>query len=148
MVEIMIPTPATALLKEIGRFIGIEALDFNNDGLCLLQLQEKHPLIVRHDKEADRIVILVEVSTLEEISSDLFAKILGFNFIRTATPGPWIALEEKSNILFLADEYPLEAAHSEKLRDRLALFFEQYLAFQRLCSSEVIETMLEEKEQA
>ena len=140
--------PATRLLHEIGKFVGIKDLAFDNEDFCFLELQEKFTFMVRLDRKLGRLVILAEFATPEQISGELFASILSFNALRVSTPGPWIALNEESNTFFLADDFFVQVVEPEEFQERMTLFFEQYLACQGLLNGETLEALLEEREKS
>ena len=96
---------ATQLLKDVGNFVGIEEVRFNEEGFCVLQLQDQFAFILRHDQESERLVMIAEFARPEQISQELFSSILSFHFLRIAQPGPWIVYDQETKALCLADEF-------------------------------------------
>ncbi|MBX9578604.1 MAG: type III secretion system chaperone [Chthoniobacterales bacterium] len=138
----MITDFSEELLKEIGDFIGIEEISFNQDGFCILQLQDQFAFILRHDQETERFIMIAEFATLKKISSNLFSSILSFHFLRIAQPRPWIALDQETGVLFLAEEFYLQATTKENFKERLVQFFEEYMNCQGLFNAETVEDLL------
>ncbi len=136
---------ATQLLKDVGNFVGIEEVRFNEEGFCVLQLQDQFAFILRHDQESERLVMIAEFARPEQISQELFSSILSFHFLRIAQPGPWIAYDQETKALCLADEFFLQVITKERFQERLEYFFENYLNCQGLFSAEAIDDLLEKK---
>lgn len=134
---------ATYLLKQIGTFVGIDNLEFDAEGYCILQLQDQFAFIITVDQTRQRLVIIAEFATPKDISSELFSSILSFNSVRIAHSGPWIALDENTKAFLLADEFFVSLTDPAAFEERLIQFFDQYLSCQDLLNGETVETILE-----
>lgn len=130
------------LLKELSQFLGIEDVTFNEEGFCLLELQDQFLLVIRFDKEQQRLVIAAEMETPTTLSKELLSSILAFNFQRMAVSGAWMALDHDTGTLFLADEFLISIMEADAFRKRLERFFQQYLTCQGLFNEEAIAASL------
>jgi len=119
---------AQEFLNVISQFVGLPGLSFDEDGFCQLQFQDQF-LFTAHSHE-QRLVITAELDPPPTLSSELFASILTFNGLRVTTPGAWIALQEETGTLFLADDFHLLNIETELWKARLTLFFKHYFTCQ------------------
>jgi hypothetical protein len=139
------------LLQEVALFFGLEELSFDEEGYCMLQIEEQWNLILRHDTEYQRFLLMGKMQLPEKPSLALYEALLQFNFQKAAQPGPWIGLDANKEQLFLLDAISLELAEKDHsvFSKRFRLFIEQYLATQGLFGLETWEELaansLEEK---
>lgn len=135
----------TELIQVLEQFFGIEEISFDAQGLYSLRLQDRDVLMIRHDVEKKRLVMAVELGKMNSLSQDVLAAALAFNFNRIATSGAWLSLDNETKTLFLADEFFLEIIEKELFRERLFLFFQNYLTCQGIFSEEAIEALLKKE---
>lgn len=133
------------LLQEISCFIGIDGIALDEEGFCMLQLQEQFLFILRFDQGQQRLVIAAEIETPVELSQKIVTSALAFNFQRMAAPGPWISLDSNTGALFLADAFSIGNIEAEIFQNRLKQFFQHYLACQGLFNEETAAVLLKEE---
>lgn len=137
----------TEWIKELEVVFGIENISFDAQGLCSFRLQDRDILMLRHDAEKKRLVIAVEIKKSTPLSQHLLVAALSFNFNRLAISGAWLSLDNETKTLFLADEFFLEIMERDTFRERLLLFFKNYLACQGIFSEEAVAALLQKESQ-
>lgn len=123
-------------LQELSDFIGIEGVTLDADGICTLEFQDEFLFILRFNKNLRRLVLIAEIAASVKNSAEVFSSALLFNALRIAAPGPWVSLDPNTRTLFLADDFLINDMTLAEFRERLAQFFEQYLACQGLLGEE------------
>jgi hypothetical protein len=135
----------TEILKEIGLFLGTEEISFDDEGFCMMQLQDQFAFVIRVDQKLQRIVIAAEIAKPTTLSKELLIKALSFNFNRMGFSGAWMAIDAETKALFLADEFLLAAMEITDIRKRLGSFFQHYLTCQGFYNDEALVALLEKE---
>jgi hypothetical protein len=114
-------------LKHIGAFLGIADLAFDAEGLCLLDVDDRHALIVRRDAEHRRVIVMIEIGKLDDsIEPEVYRSLLELNLLQTLEPGPGLGLEPASKRLFLFRCIPYADADVSTIHQLMTGLFECY----------------------
>ena len=116
------------MLGVIGQYFDIPEIDFDEEGLCFLDIDTdenyKHVLVVRRDDQHCRIVLMVELAdNLAESQGGMFKAALAFNFMQTDEPMPSMGMDDEKGSLFLFQIFPLSDYSEGKMLEKIGSFF-------------------------
>ena len=91
---------AEQLMNELSKVLGID-LAFEEDGNCLIMLEDKYSLCIKKDDDNDRIILLGNVADElpDPVDYSLVTDLLDFGMAPVLTGGPAIGRDPVSGIL-------------------------------------------------
>ena len=91
---------AEQLMNELAKVLGID-LAFEEDGNCLIMLEDKYSLCIKKDDDNDRIILLGNVADElpDPVDYSLVTDLLDFGMAPVLTGGPAIGRDPVSGIL-------------------------------------------------
>jgi hypothetical protein len=100
---------AGALIRALGRAVGIDALCFDDGGTCTLSMDET-VLALELDEGEDRLVLHAGLGSLRaEGQAELFARLLEGNLFWKATHGATLTLDHREDRALLMRVIPLNS---------------------------------------
>ena len=116
------------MLGKIGQHLNIPELDFDEEGLCFLEIDteenNKHVLIIRRDHQHRRLVIMVELSSdPAALNVGLLKAALSFNFAQTLEHMPSMGMDDENGSLFLFQCFPLSDYSEGRMVEEIDTFF-------------------------
>ncbi len=84
--------------------IDLPDLAFDEEGLCLLELADEIPVVLKNDSARHRIVLVAVLGEMEELASDVSKTLLGWNLQRREQFCPWIAWDEQESRIVMGEE--------------------------------------------
>ena len=116
------------MLGKIGQYLNIPELDFDEEGLCFLEIDteenKKHLLFIRRNDEHRRLVIMVELySDCAASNMGLLKAALSFNFAQTLEPMPSMGMNDENGSLLLFQCFPLSEYSEGGMVEEIDRFF-------------------------
>lgn len=114
------------LIGEFGASIGIPDLEFDEDGLCHIRIDESYPITFRRDDERHRLstIGLISDSLPASLDGDFVRDILVANIAPLREDGPAIGVEPTSGTVVLYRNVPLSNLDMHSFQQMLGNFIE------------------------
>lgn len=105
---------AVGLLDRLGKAMGMETLEFDDDGACVLCLDETILIHIECPPEGETLVVSAYLGALPETNREsAYRTLLAGNFGWNATGGATIGLDETSDTLALMRMLSVEQTDDE-----------------------------------
>lgn len=91
------------LISEAGRILGFDDLALDEEGCCVLQIDEKITLTIEYADETEDIRIYAQVGNYSpDNEQEIFKAILEANFLWTGTGGATLSINSKERSVYIA----------------------------------------------
>lgn len=111
------------LLSAFGRSVGLPEIEFNEDGLCILDMDEKLVLTIRENLPAEHWTLLGLLGEFpEDMPEGFYRSLLAFNYDLADRGGPTIGLDPQTDMVMLCRTFPLRDADLEVFSETLSRF--------------------------
>ena len=115
---------AQAVLEAFGRQVGLEGLGFDDDGFCVLAIDDKTVINIEHDAPRERLLLYSLIGTPAGDLAAAYGVILRANYLGVETKGPTFGLRPADGALVLSQFLPLATLDPPSFESALQNFVE------------------------
>lgn len=113
------------VIELVRRHFDLEDIQFDENGLCSLSLDDTKLLLLTWDEELSRICLNAEVRTAQDADGTALLKAaLSFNLVSAFRGGPVFSMDEDTSTLFLT--WSVVPGSESSLQHDLDTFFDTY----------------------
>ena len=109
-----------SLLSRVGELIGMHNLTADDDGYCLLRIDDQLDLSIEFDEDTESAILSATCGVLPEPPSPaLLAEIIMANYYWIGSGGGTLALNGRNRTLYLQFREPMAQLDAPRLKDLL-----------------------------
>ena len=109
-----------ALLSRLGEAYGIPALQMDDDGYCLVRVDDRIDLAIEFHEDSQSLQLSARCGTLpEENRAGILQELLDANFLWSGTGGAMLATNSREGALYLQYREPIARLDQQRLADLL-----------------------------
>ncbi|MCC9620349.1 type III secretion system chaperone [Thalassospira sp. MA62] len=106
MTDPILQSPATRLITDFGKTIGIDGLAFDAFGCCMLAFDDDIIVNIAHEKANQRILLFAYVGRVDAATKP-YQTLLKANFYWKATGGATLSLDQNDGAICLTKPFSL-----------------------------------------